>query len=108
MTLEETLRAFTAGSAHAAFDEDRLGVLKVGMRADVTVVDRDLFQVEPLDLLEAKVLMTVVDGEVVVRGEDPSDRVFLEWDARSTDAGNVADCPGPALARGCAMLRRDS
>ena len=47
MTLEETLRAFTAGSAHAAFDEDRLGTLKVGMRADVTVVDRDLFQADP-------------------------------------------------------------
>ena len=31
-TLDEALRAFTAGSAHAAFEEDRVGVLKVGMR----------------------------------------------------------------------------
>ncbi|MEJ7639136.1 MAG: amidohydrolase family protein, partial [Singulisphaera sp.] len=70
MTLEETLRAFTAGSAHAAFDEDRLGALKVGMRADVTVVDRDLFEAEPRDVLKAKVTMTVVDGEVVFDGVD--------------------------------------
>lgn len=65
LSLEETLRAFTAGSAHASFDEDRLGILKPGMRADVTVVDRDLFQVKPRELLKSKVLMTVVDGEVV-------------------------------------------
>jgi predicted amidohydrolase YtcJ len=71
MTLEETLRAFTAGSAHAAFDEDRLGALKVGMRADVTVVDRDLFKAEPKDVLKARVTMTVVDGEVVFDGETP-------------------------------------
>ncbi len=65
MTPEETLRAFTAGSAFAAFDEDRLGVLKPGMRADLTVVDRDLFRVSPLEGLAAQVLMTVVDGEAV-------------------------------------------
>jgi predicted amidohydrolase YtcJ len=65
MSLEETLRAFTAGSAFASFDEDRLGLLKPGMRADVTVVDRDLFKVKPREILETKVLMTVVDGEVV-------------------------------------------
>lgn len=71
MSLEETLRAFTAGSAHAAFDENRLGVLRAGMRADVTVVDRDLFQIKPLELLGAKVLMTIVDGEVVYEVKTP-------------------------------------
>jgi predicted amidohydrolase YtcJ len=65
LTLDETLRAFTAGAAFAAFAEDRLGRLRPGMRADVTVVDRDLFQVAPRDLLPARVLMTVVEGEVV-------------------------------------------
>ena len=65
MTLQETLRAFTAGSAYAQFAEATLGVLKVGMRADVTVVDRDLFKVTPLEILKTKVVMTVVDGKVV-------------------------------------------
>ena len=71
MTLEETLRAFTAGPAHAAFDEARLGALKVGMRADVTVVDRDLFKAVPRDVLKAEVTTTIVDGEVVFDGEKP-------------------------------------
>jgi predicted amidohydrolase YtcJ len=65
MTLEETLRGYTAGSAFAAFDENRLGILRPGMRADLVVLDRDLFKVQPLDLLKAVATETIVDGEVV-------------------------------------------
>jgi predicted amidohydrolase YtcJ len=65
LALEEALRLHTAGSARAAFAEDRLGVLTPGLRADVTVVDRDLFAVDPRGVLKAEVLMTVVDGAVV-------------------------------------------
>jgi len=65
MSLDETLRAFTAGSAFAQFAEGSLGVLKPGMLADLTVVDRDLFKVTPRELLDAKVVLTVVAGEVV-------------------------------------------
>jgi predicted amidohydrolase YtcJ len=64
LALDEALRLHTVGSARAAFAEDRLGVLKPGLRADVTVVDRDLFAVDPTQVLKAEVLMTVVDGAV--------------------------------------------
>ena len=67
LSLEETLRAFTTGSAFASFDEERLGQIRPGLRADLTVVDRDLFQVKPLELLKTKVLMTLIDGEVVYK-----------------------------------------
>ena len=43
LSLEETLTGFTAGAAFAAFAEDSVGILKPGMRADLTIVDRDLF-----------------------------------------------------------------
>jgi predicted amidohydrolase YtcJ len=65
MTLEETLRAHTAGAAYAGFADERLGVLKPGLRGDVTVMDRDLFRATPREVLDTKVVMTVVDGEVV-------------------------------------------
>ena len=65
LTLDETLQGFTAGAAFAGFAEDRLGVLKPGLRADLTVVDRDLFEAKPKELLASKVFMTVVDGAVV-------------------------------------------
>ena len=48
LSLEETLRGFTAGAAFAAFAEDRLGILEPGLRADLTIVDRDLFRAGPL------------------------------------------------------------
>ena len=65
LTLDEALRAFTAGSAFASFSDDRLGVLKVGRRADLTVVDRDLFQIPTEELLRVRVRMTIIDGEPV-------------------------------------------
>jgi predicted amidohydrolase YtcJ len=65
LSLEDSLRDFTAGSARAAFAEERLGMLKTGFRADITVVDRDLFQVSPRQMLDSKVVLTVVDGEIV-------------------------------------------
>ncbi len=70
-SLEEALRAHTAGSAYAAFAEDRLGTLKPGMRADVTVVDRDLFRVTPKQLLASRVVMTIVEGGVAFEPASP-------------------------------------
>ncbi len=65
MSLDEALAGFTAGAAYAAFAENRLGVLKPGFRADLTIVDRDLFDVKPKDLLATQIVMTVIDGAVV-------------------------------------------
>jgi predicted amidohydrolase YtcJ len=72
LSLEEALRAHTAGSAHAAFAENQFGILKPGRRADVTIVDRDLFRVSPKELLAARVLMTIVDGSIVFEQDQPS------------------------------------
>lgn len=69
LTLEEALRGFTSGSAHAAFAENRLGILKTGFRADATVLDRDLFRVKPKELLATRIVMTIVDGKIVFERE---------------------------------------
>ncbi len=50
-----------------AFAEDRLGTLEKGKRADIVVLDRDLFLMPPEKIREAEVLMTVVDGKIVYR-----------------------------------------
>ena len=56
-------------AAFAAFEEDKVGVLRVGMRADITVVDRDLFAVKPIDMLRAKVTETIVGGDLAYKSE---------------------------------------
>ena len=71
LSLDDALRGFTSGAAHAAFAENRAGVLRSGLRADLTIVDRDLFKVSPKELLEAKVVMTVIDGQVVYQVPAP-------------------------------------
>ena len=71
MSLDESLGAFTAGAAFAGFAEDRVGALKPGMRADITIFDRDLFREPPRRLLAGRVLFTILDGSVVFEAKQP-------------------------------------
>jgi len=61
----EALKAYTSGAAYAANQEDRLGKLIPGYLADLIVLDTDPFLCEPEQLLEIKVLRTMVGGEWV-------------------------------------------
>jgi predicted amidohydrolase YtcJ len=71
MTREEALRAFTLDAAWAAFEEEIKGSLTAGKLADFVVIDRDVMTCEPREILQTRVLMTVIGGEVVFeqRGE---------------------------------------
>jgi predicted amidohydrolase YtcJ len=65
--LEVALRAYTLGSARAGFSEGRVGSLEVGKRADLAVFDRNLLDIDSVEIWDAVVDLTVVDGEVVYR-----------------------------------------
>lgn len=65
ISVDEALRAYTAGDAYAAFGERVRGVLRPGMKADIAVLDQDLTTIRPEDIQAAKVRMTVVGGKVV-------------------------------------------
>ncbi|QZP37567.1 amidohydrolase [Halobaculum magnesiiphilum] len=63
----EALRAYTGGAAYAGFDEDRLGTLESGKRADVVLLDDSPWeQSDRIDEIEAA--LTAVDGHVVYDG----------------------------------------
>jgi len=64
MTRLEALKSYTINCAYAAFEEDRLGTLEVGKRADLIVLDRHLLAVSEEELADARVDLTVVDGQV--------------------------------------------
>ncbi|WP_430505426.1 amidohydrolase [Haloparvum sp. PAK95] len=60
----EALRAYTLGAAYAGFDEDRLGTVEPGKKADFVVLEDSPW--ERADAIkEIDVAMTVVDGDVV-------------------------------------------
>jgi predicted amidohydrolase YtcJ len=65
ITVEEALHAYTANGAYASFDESRKGTLTEGKLADLAVIDRDLFNIPPEEIRNAKVVTTVVGGKVV-------------------------------------------
>jgi predicted amidohydrolase YtcJ len=62
---QTALELYTAGSAYAAFMENRLGKIKTGYFADLTVLDGNPITCEPADLLGMKVKMTIVAGKIV-------------------------------------------
>lgn len=65
ISLEEALKAYTWGSSYGAFQERDRGRLKEGMLADVAVINKDLFETEPEEWLEANFVYTIVGGKVV-------------------------------------------
>ncbi len=65
----QSLQLFTTGSAYAEFAEKEKGALAPGMLADFVVVDRNLLQIEPEQILETKILATYVGGRLVYQGE---------------------------------------
>jgi len=67
ITLNEALRAYTAGNAWATFNENKWGTLAPGHYADVVVLDHNLFQMPPESLYTARVAVTIVGGKVVYR-----------------------------------------
>ncbi|MBI3359845.1 MAG: amidohydrolase [Chloroflexi bacterium] len=62
LTVEEAVRGFTWGAAYAAGMEDRLGTLAPGRLADLVVLDRDIFNCDPMGIREAEVVGTMVAG----------------------------------------------
>lgn len=64
VTPQEALKMFTLWPAYAAFQEDELGSIEVGKRADFSVFDKDMLDpaIEPMD---ANPVMTMVDGTVI-------------------------------------------
>ncbi|MEM0053498.1 MAG: amidohydrolase [Nitrososphaeria archaeon] len=65
LTLEETLQAYTWGSAYIMHEENNLGSLEEGKLADFIVVSEDPFTVRENVLKDIKVLETYVGGKCV-------------------------------------------
>jgi predicted amidohydrolase YtcJ len=71
MTRKEALRARTIDAAYAAFEEDIKGSLEPGKLADITVLSKDILEVPAEKIPEARVLYTIVGGDVKYRAERP-------------------------------------
>jgi predicted amidohydrolase YtcJ len=65
ITIGTAIDAFTSGVAWVNHEEDVAGLLLPGMRADLAVLDQDLFTIPARDIGSTSVVMTVAGGTVV-------------------------------------------
>ncbi|HEX3085462.1 MAG TPA: amidohydrolase [Pyrinomonadaceae bacterium] len=65
ISVAEAVRAYTVGSAYAEFQENEKGAITPGKLADLVVLARDIFKIDPVEIENVKVVMTIMDGRVV-------------------------------------------
>ncbi len=67
--LETAIDMYTRNAAYIMRLEHRSGTIEVGQRADLIVLDRNLFEIPATEINEAQVLLTLMDGRVVYEAE---------------------------------------
>jgi predicted amidohydrolase YtcJ len=60
----EAVHANTLGAAYQLRLDDRVGSIEVGKRADLIVLDRNVFEIDPHDIHTANVVLTMMDGRI--------------------------------------------
>jgi len=63
--LATALTMYTRNAAWVMRLDGETGMLQAGMKADLVMLDRNLFEIPASEINEAKVLLTMVDGEAV-------------------------------------------
>ncbi len=62
INLQDMVDAYTIKAAHALKAEATIGSLEAGKRADMVILDRDIFRADPEDVHATKVVATYLDG----------------------------------------------
>ena len=65
LTREETLKGMTIWAAYSNFEENEKGSIEVGKNADFIMLDRDIMKVSDKRILKARIVATILDGNVV-------------------------------------------
>jgi predicted amidohydrolase YtcJ len=69
MTIQEAIKGFTIWAAYGAFQEDVLGSIEVGKYADFTILDKDILESDPKEILATKTVYAIVAGKIRYRSE---------------------------------------
>ena len=69
ISVMDAIRVYTWNGAYITFEENIKGSIEPGKLADFAVLDTDILTCDPADIVKTKVLMTIVDGNVVYERE---------------------------------------
>jgi len=70
ITVEEALLGCTLWAAKSVHEEEIKGSLKKGKLADFVVLDRNILKINPLNILETNIMMTVMGGQIIYKKDD--------------------------------------
>ena len=65
ITMEDALKCYSTGSAYAEYAEHYKGTLEKGKVADIVILSKDLLKINPQEILNTEVTMTIFNGNVV-------------------------------------------
>jgi predicted amidohydrolase YtcJ len=65
LSVESLVRGFTIDAAYQLHMEDEIGSIEVGKKADLVVLDENIFEIDAYSIHKTEVVLTMMDGEVV-------------------------------------------
>lgn len=86
-SLDQMITSYTLNGAHLLFKEDEIGSIEVGKKADLVVLEKNLFEIPVEEINDTKILMTFFEGQEVFR--HPS------FDSGTKLSGKVRPVRGP-------------
>lgn len=67
ITVAEAIHAYTVAAAYAEDEENVKGSIAPGKLADLVVLSEDIFQIDPIEIENTRVDMTIFDGQIIYR-----------------------------------------
>lgn len=65
ITVPEAIRSYTINGAYQDHQEDIKGSIEVGKLADFCIIEKNILKINPHQIRDTRVLMTIVDGKIV-------------------------------------------
>ena len=69
VNLKTMVDAVTCNGAYTLRMDDETGRIEAGKLADLVVIDKNLFEMQPEDIHKTDVLMTISEGEIIYEKE---------------------------------------
>lgn len=67
VSVEEAVKFFTLNAAFSVREESKKGSIEIGKTADLVMLDRDIFEIDPETIISAKVEATMKNGFIIYR-----------------------------------------
>jgi len=71
ISLENAIRVMTLGGAYSMRKENELGSIEKGKAADMVVLNRNLFEIDPNSIIDSKVVYTIFSGKIIYDAKMP-------------------------------------